>query len=205
MRWEKAFYMLLDYVYAMGANVTIAHYSSRCPDTDWLEWTTTPRIVLNSGPERDLKDLTLSLIHEAGHLMDWIHLGRPGPNQLPKALAHHEHADKNHLDVYWGFEARAINNMITLNKEIGLLIPKHILEIERRYDIWVYTEYCQTGKHYPSEQRKAFLRQLTQSLSRGRGGRLSYQMASTTPPLQRDLGNSGKAVGNVSGAVRRGR
>lgn len=122
------------------------------------------RVELHLDPAKDSTEDTLILLHELGHAVDWIEAGRgarvPGFLTVGKILTRKERY------LYWNNERRGIQNMKFLYDLLQLELPRHRLETERMYDLWVYSFFYRKGKYPTSKNRIAKWKELNKTNKR---------------------------------------
>lgn len=126
------------------------------------------RIEMDLKKKRDTEQ-TLILLHELGHAVDWIELGRPAANLVPSALV----LDRSAADRFtvYQYEARAVKKMKEIHRLLGLKIPEKKLELERRFDLWIATRFLETAKYPTKLQKRSYRKELRRLL----GSKLNKQ------------------------------
>lgn len=91
---------------------------------------------------------TMRLLHELGHALHWIEMGRPDVDKLPDYFNKRRLTKKDRY-YQWVFEREAVANMRYLHALLGLRILKWELEAEMQFDLWVASYTYRKGK-YPT-------------------------------------------------------
>lgn len=152
---------LIKYAEGMGVKVKFLSSKNHLADAEWtLDGT---EINVYRGNSQTKTDIILSLIHEIGHHVWFIHKKNRQPDlKFEEALDRQNLFDsdlsltpapkkfrKKILDT----EQDAIVWWDVIYKDTNLKIPLWKLEVAKRFDIWAYEVYYKTG-FFPSRKDK---------------------------------------------------
>lgn len=151
---------LIKYAEGLGTKVVIS--SADIPDS--AAWTTDgSRIEIYKKSQRSKTELILSLIHEIGHHLWFIHERDRNPDlKFDEALDRQNFFEE---DVYktpppkkmrekiYKVERDSAEYWEIIYKDTGLKIPIWKLQVAKELDVWIYEVYYQTG-HFPSAKAK---------------------------------------------------
>lgn len=146
---------LKHYAKALGATVRFERRSEKFDDQGYCEYSPKQiNIVVFRSPNSTLEDEVLTLLHECGHLLDYVNQGRPHPAALPSELvADHAGFDKPKRKVVLDWEERGIKLMEPIAQLLDLSIAKSRLLAEIQTDLWVYRYFYKKGT-YPSKKQR---------------------------------------------------
>ena len=147
--------------YAKGLGVRVVVYNKSNPDAD-AEWTTDGSLInIYAGNKTSKTEIILSLIHELGHHVWWIHEKERQPDlKFEEAIERQnlfeeddeqnpapKHLRKKIYDV----ELAGTEWWMSIYKDTGLKIPEWKVQAAMEFDIWVYEIYYETG-HFPTRK-----------------------------------------------------
>lgn len=153
---------LLAYAKGVGADVKFERHKRG----DWagaywdFENPLFPKIILATWPRQTKTSLILSLVHELGHHMDWIHNNRAISARYISA-AEKEFDRKSRRDkviakkwrqVFYKSEMDGLEYHEMIAKESQIKLPRWKVIKERESDRWIYTIYLKTGNVPTSKQ-----------------------------------------------------
>lgn len=144
---------LIHYAKGMGVKVTIYNKPNKGAAADWtLDGTS---ITVYAGKSVSKTSIVLSLIHELGHHLWFIHEKDRQPD-----LKFHEAIDRENIFLenkaiptpkhlrkkILGVELAGTAYWDTVIKDVGIKIPKWKVEAAKEFDIWMYEMYYENGK-----------------------------------------------------------
>lgn len=161
---ESSFEKLKKYAVSLGLTVFIRP-RTKIDDFSGSYMFEDKKIILTKKAKSTTTDLILTLLHELGHHLDFVHKNKKENDALVKALLKRDY-DKKPLTprerkLIYEDEVAAANYMLIIYKELDLKIPKHKVEAEVKLDKWIAEQYFLTGEEPTVKQsqqmRKEFL------------------------------------------------
>lgn len=155
---DKEIQRLIKYAEGMNVSVLMEPYIPFSGDS--AEWDSNgTRITIFIG-KRDSKLYTiLSLIHELGHHLEFVHSrNRVFPERLNDAYINA--ASKLDKKMILDFERKSAEWWETIYKETDMKFPIYLLYKQREFDIWQYEVLYETGEFPTKNQMKIKLREL---------------------------------------------
>lgn len=159
---------LVKFANLMGVRVRKVRVAKDCDDAGvFVYQKSRPEIQIHFTEKTKEQEMTLTLLHEIGHAMDWVQLGRPHEDKMPAALWREEKGMKyRQRAIVHGFEARAVNNMEFIHSLLKLRLPEVTLKRERMFDLWVSEYFLRTGQYPVLKERKKKMKSLRMSIAK---------------------------------------
>lgn len=106
-------------------------------------------------PKSNKDEVVLALLHELGHAIHWIRMGRPTAEVIPKAMR----SAKTYEDrrVVYHYEQYAVGQAGILHKLLKLKLPSEVLDFDNALDMWNAGVFLETGKYPTLKQCEAYL------------------------------------------------
>lgn len=158
--------------YAQALGVTVKIINDRNEDSAYLTLDGT-ELAINKHSNKYKIDFVLSLIHELGHVLYFIHekdrihdskyeeaINREILHEMEKSSAPPKHLREKILN----FETASSEWWDTIYKETQCKFPYWRLELARKFDIWQYQVYYKTGKFPKRKDRNIKYKQLKKEL-----------------------------------------
>ncbi len=147
---DKEIERLTKYAQGLG---TVVKFRTAKKQTDEAEWTTDgSEIAIYVGKRTTKIDIVLSLIHELGHQLEYIHGNdREIDEKLNDALYDDGKRSRKKV-LLW--EQRGAAWWETVYKETDCKFNINKLYISKEFDVWQYEVYCETGDFPSKKQRK---------------------------------------------------
>lgn len=148
--------------YAEGMGVKVRFLTKTDSPDDAAGWTTDGTEILMYMNNRTPKiELVLSLIHELGHHVWFIHEKNRKPDlKFEEALERQNLYEKELSNTptpkalrrkILSIEVAGTEWWDIIYQDTGLRFPKWRLEVAKKFDIWVYEQYYETG-FFPSRK-----------------------------------------------------
>jgi hypothetical protein len=150
--------------YAKGLGVKVIIYTKSSPDAD-AQWTLDGSLIeVFAGNTTSKTDIILSLIHELGHHVWFIHAKNRQPDlKFDEAIErqnlfeeddHKNPAPKHLRKKIYDVEKAGTEWWLSIYKEVGIGIPEWKIHAAMEFDIWSYEVYYETG-HFPGGKMKS--------------------------------------------------
>lgn len=148
--------------YAEGLGLRVVFSKSRSDDA--AAWTTDgSEITIYSKNQGSKTEMVLSLVHELGHQLWYIHEKNRKPDlKFEQAL---DRQNLYEVDIHPTPPSKALRERIykieeasthyweVIYKDTGLKFPLWKLKLAMELDLWMYGEYVKTG-HFPKRKEK---------------------------------------------------
>jgi hypothetical protein len=139
---------LILYAKCLGIKVTI--YQRKSKDGNEAAWTMDGKSIdLWVSPTTSKTDIVLSLIHELGHHLVWVHdKNRQHPKNLDKAIdktTNGENLTANQRYLLYLDEVDGTAYWDVIIKEVNIKIPKWRVEAQKKIDLWMYDWFWRKG------------------------------------------------------------
>jgi hypothetical protein len=149
---------LVAYANGMGIKVNLSSSINNNCAAEWVMDGSEITVYLNR--HRSKIQIVMSLIHELGHHISFIHDENKIVNERVGKLYQKLDADltkKERLEIL-KHEEMGIRWWNTIVKEVNIRIPRAKLEAQKRYDLWQYEYFAEKGE-FPTilEKRKYLL------------------------------------------------
>jgi hypothetical protein len=103
-------------------------------------------IVIYTDSRTTKTDILLVLMHELGHGLDYIDLGKPDPSTLRGEFSTPmRKMTKKQRRRLLELEKKAIDYMLTIWYGLRLKLPRWRVTAEQEYDRWMYTRFAKDG------------------------------------------------------------
>jgi hypothetical protein len=153
---------LIFYAKAMGVKVVI--YNKDHPDGD-AEWFLDGSLInVYAGRNTSKTDIVLSLIHELGHHVWFIHEKNRQPDlKIDEAITRENLTQKTdkknptpkHLrKKIYDVELAGIKWWHSIIKDTDIKIPEWKINFQMEIDIWMYEQYYETGEFPTGEKQR---------------------------------------------------
>ena len=142
---------LLKYAQGLGLKVTFTPYVPYSRDAGYWSHDGTELTVCVG--KRDSKiETILTIIHELGHHLQFIHAHDRKPNEK-LSRAYDDETIKENREVVYKYEKASATWWELIYKETGMRFPIKKLLFARDYDVWQYKVYWLEGS-FPNEHRR---------------------------------------------------
>lgn len=158
---------LIHYGQGLGVKVTILSGKDKDNDGYWaLDGT---EILICAGNHDSKTELILSLIHELGHHVWFIHEKDRQPDfkfeeAIDRELLKEEEkgniTPKHLRKKIYNVERASAEYWYVIYKDTGIQIPEWKLFAQREYDVWMYEEYYEKGEYPKGEQKRKKLKEI---------------------------------------------
>lgn len=133
--------------YIAGLGITLKKSTNNDEIAEWSPHS----ITVNVNIHKTTTDLILTLLHELGHHLHYMHNGKP---EIPdEVLLEPEETTKAQRKKIYEYEKPGIELMPTIAIELGLKIPMWKVYMQSTIDLWAYEYFCEEGD-YPSQNQK---------------------------------------------------
>lgn len=152
---DKEIERLVKYANAMGTKVVFSNAPRPGDNAEW--YIDNSQITIYTKKNLSKTDTILSLVHEIGHVLDFIHENdRVEDKNLEKALDAQDRNDakRKHLKKILDVERRATQYWHTIYKETDLKIPLWKVDLSIEFDVWQYEYLYENGK-WPNKKVRA--------------------------------------------------
>lgn len=149
---------LIQYAKGLNLKVSFTDYVPYSRDAGY--WSTDGSELIICLGKRDSKiEIVLTLIHELGHHLEWVHNHHRKPHVELNAAFDDEEKKTNRKIIYQ-YEVNSSNWWDIIYKETDMKFPIKRLHIQKEYDIWQYEVYYETSKFPTKKESKDKLKQL---------------------------------------------
>lgn len=149
---KKDIERLVQYGKSLGFETKFVKIKEYNGDAGYFNWYPPNDIEILIDKKSTSTEILLVLLHELGHARDFIALGRPKKDKLPRVLGiEHDGMSRRRREELYALESRAINNMFDIWQELGLKLPLWRLRAEQEFDRWMYMTFLKTGT-FPSRE-----------------------------------------------------
>lgn len=160
-RRDEEIKRLINYAKGHGLRVTM---STRTPDpaTGDAYWTLDgTQMVVNTHKRQSKINIVLSLVHELGHHLWFIHEKNRQPDlKFENAIARTDKGYETGRPPGKRYRKKILNVEIagtlwwdTICKDTDIRIPKWRLDLQKEFDIWQYQVWYETGKDATRSER----------------------------------------------------
>lgn len=144
--------------YAKGLGVKIIIYNKSKPGTA-AEWTTDGSLIqIYTKSNTSKTSVVLSLLHELGHHVWWIHEKDRQPDlKLEEALERHSDVNpipKNFRKRIYDMENASTQWWWSIYKDADIKIPEWKIQAAMEFDVWMYEMYYENGKFPKGKQKR---------------------------------------------------
>lgn len=136
---------LVSYLNGLGVKVTFYSKNNSEGEADWA--TDGSEICVYSVKKKSKTKILLDLIHEAGHMVWFIHAKDRQPDlKYEEALERPTDSTPKHLrKKILSTEIEGTKWWDTIIKDVDIKLPKWKIEASKEFDIWMYEVYYETG------------------------------------------------------------
>lgn len=146
---------LIHYAKGMGVKVIIYNKNNSDADAEWTTDGSMIKVYVNSKTSKT--DIVLSLIHELGHHVWFVHEKDRQPDlKLDEALERHDDtnpAPKHLRKKIYDMEKASTEWWWSIYKDANIKIPEWKVNAAMEFDTWMYEVFYETGK-FPIGKKK---------------------------------------------------
>lgn len=116
-------------------------------------------IIVFYGKRKKGTKTIVRLLHELGHALHWIEMGRPKPVDLPEYFNKERLSKRDKYDQ-WIYEREAVRNMRRIHRLLRLELPEWRLNTEMMFDLWVANRFYRSGAYPSKSERRKKLKEI---------------------------------------------
>lgn len=144
---------LKKYANALGVRVNLVQKDNHEDSGDWTTDGTHIRVFVEKHTTKT--DIVLTLIHELGHHLWFIHEKERSPDlKFDQALSYpKEPVPKKYRKKILEIEQQGADYWDVIVKDVNIKIAKWKIDMTAEFDVWQYEVYYETGE-FPSNKQK---------------------------------------------------
>lgn len=146
--------------YANGLHVKVSFKPYTREESAAASWSVDgTEIIVYRRPRSSKISIILSLIHELGHHLEFIHCHNRKPSiKLAGALDSDE--IKKQRKIILDYEVKSSLWWETIYKETNLKFPIYMLHLQKHFDVWQYEMFYQYGEFPSGKENKIKMKEL---------------------------------------------
>ena len=146
---------LKRYANGLGVSVNLIYKDSHKDSGDWTTDGTQIRVFVVKNTTKT--DIILTLIHELGHHLWFIHEKERAPDlKFEEALSYPgDNIPKKHRKKILEIEQQGVEYWDVIVKDVNIKIPKFKIDMSAEFDVWQYEVYYETGEFPDNDQKRA--------------------------------------------------
>ena len=116
-------------------------------------------IIVHKRTQESKISVILSLIHELGHQLEFIHHHNRKPS-IPLAIALNNDELKKQRKIVVDYEVKSATWWEAIYKECDMKFPLYKLHFQKEFDIWQYEVYYENGDFPTRTMQRAKIKEL---------------------------------------------